>query len=100
MKPLAGTVAYVVKGYPRLSETFIASGIYRVEQAGIPLRLYVLKPIEAHERAAPHSVVSRIMARPVYLPATSPLSGVSRLRWLARNVPSFLPALRRTALRR
>jgi glycosyltransferase involved in cell wall biosynthesis len=97
---MAGTVAYVVKGYPRLSETFIASEIYRVEQAGIPLRLYVLKPVESHERAAPHSVVGRIRARPVYLPATSPLSGVPRLRWLTRNIPSFLPALRRTALRR
>jgi len=96
----AGTVAYVVKGYPRLSETFIASEIYRVEQAGVPVRLYVLKPVEQHERAAPHSVVGRIRAQPVYLPATSPLSGVSRLHWLARNASPFLPALCRIARRR
>jgi glycosyltransferase involved in cell wall biosynthesis len=97
---MTGTVAYVVKGFPRLSETFIASEIYRLEQAGVPLRLYVLKPVESHERTAPHALVGRIQARPVYLPATSGLSGVSRTRWLARNVPSFLPALRRTARRR
>jgi hypothetical protein len=85
MTPMRRTVAYVVKGYPRLSETFIASEIYRLEQAGTPLRLFVLKPVEEHERAAPHAVVRRIQARPIYLPATSGFSGVSRLRWLARS---------------
>jgi glycosyltransferase involved in cell wall biosynthesis len=95
-----GTVAYVLKGFPRLSETFVASEIYRVEQAGIPLRLFVLKPVEEHERGEPHAVVRRIRAQPLYLPATTSLSDVSRLRWLARNVPSFLPALRRVARRR
>jgi glycosyltransferase involved in cell wall biosynthesis len=97
---MTGSVAYVVKGFPRLSETFIASEIYRLEQAGIPLRLFVLKPVEPHERRAPHAVVGRIRARPVYLPATSSLSGVSRTRWLVRNLPAFLPSLRRAARRR
>jgi glycosyltransferase involved in cell wall biosynthesis len=97
---MTGTVAYVVKGFPRLSETFVASEIYRLEQAGIPLRLYVLKPVEPHERGASHAMVGRIRARPVYLPATSSLSRTSRVRWLARNLPTFLPALRRVARRR
>jgi glycosyltransferase involved in cell wall biosynthesis len=95
-----GTIAYVVKGFPRLSETFIASEIYRLEQAGIPLRLFVLKPVEPHERAAPHALAGQIRAKPVYLPATSSLSGVPRLRWLARNASPFLPALHRLARRR
>ena len=94
------SVAYVLKGFPRLSETFIASEMHRVEQAGVPLRLYVLKPPEAHERNAPHPVVDRIRTRPVYLPPTSSLSGVPRLRWLAANLPAFWPALRRTIRRR
>ena len=98
--PMEGTVAYVVKGFPRLSETFIASEIYRVEQAGVPLRLFVLKPIEEHERDARHAVVEEILARPTYLPATTSLSGVSRIRWLARNLPAFLPAVRRIVRRR
>jgi glycosyltransferase involved in cell wall biosynthesis len=93
-------VAYVLKGFPRLSETFIASEMHRVERAGVPLRLYVLKPPEEHERSAPHPVVERIRAQPVYLPGTSSLSGVPRLRWLAANLPAFWPALRRTARRR
>jgi glycosyltransferase involved in cell wall biosynthesis len=93
------TVAYVLKGFPRLSETFIASEIYRLEQAGVRLRLYALKPVEDHEPTTSHDVVGRIRARPEYLPATTTMSGVSRVRWLARNLPSFLPALRRTARR-
>jgi glycosyltransferase involved in cell wall biosynthesis len=97
---MEGTIAYVVKGFPRLSETFIASEIYRLEQVGLPLRLYVLKPVEQHEGAPPHAVVGQIRARPVYLPATSSLSGVSRTRWLASNLPAFKPALRRVARRR
>ena len=31
----AGTVAYLLKGYPRLSEIFIASEIHRLERAGV-----------------------------------------------------------------
>lgn len=93
----AGSVAYVLKGFPRVSETFVASEMYRLEQAGVPLRLYVLKPVEEHERNAPHPIAGWIRARPVYLPRTSSLSGVSRFSWLAANLPSFAPALRRTA---
>jgi glycosyltransferase involved in cell wall biosynthesis len=100
MTAMARTVAYVVKGYPRLSETFIASEIYRLEQTGIPLRLYVLKPVEPHERDAPHAIVGRIRARPTYLPGVTSLSGVPRLRWLRSNVPSFRGAIRRTVRRK
>ena len=38
-----GTVAYILKGYPRLSEIFITSEIYRLEQLGVKLRLAVIK---------------------------------------------------------
>jgi glycosyltransferase involved in cell wall biosynthesis len=94
------SIAYVLKGFPRVSETFVASEMYRVERAGVPLRLYVLKPVEEHERNAPHPIAGWIRAHPVYLPGTSSLSGVSRFRWLAANLPAFRPALRRTARRR
>ena len=90
-------VGYVLKGYPRRSEIFIASELYRVEQAGLPVRLFVLKPGESGE---PHPVVRRIRATPQYLPRTTPLTGAPRLRWLARNLPAFLPALGRVARRR
>jgi glycosyltransferase involved in cell wall biosynthesis len=90
------SVAYVLKGWPRISELFIASEIYRLEQAGLPLRLYVIKPADEAEA---HPVVDRIRAQPGYLPATTSLSGTTLLRWLRENAAPFLPALRRTARR-
>lgn len=86
-------VAYLVKGYPRRSELFIASEIYRLEQAGVELRLFVIKPADEQER---HDVVDRIRATPEYLPATTSLSGTPLGRWLRDNLPPFAPALRRT----
>jgi glycosyltransferase involved in cell wall biosynthesis len=92
-----GTVAYVLKGYPRISELFIASEIWRLEQRGLPLRLYVLKPADEDVR---HPVVDRVAATPEYLPATTSLSRSPLLPWLRRNLPAFLPSLGRVARRR
>jgi glycosyltransferase involved in cell wall biosynthesis len=91
------TLAFVLKGFPRLSELFIASEIHRLEQAGLRLRVFVIKPPE--ERAV-HPVVERIRARPDHLPACGPLSGVPLRRWLAENLHVFLPELRRVAMRK
>jgi glycosyltransferase involved in cell wall biosynthesis len=92
----SGTVAYVLKGYPRVSELFIASEIWRLERLGVALRLYVVKPADEDTT---HPVVDRIAAVPSYLPATSPLSNAPLLPWLRTNAPPFLPALRRLVLR-
>ena len=43
-------IGYVLKAYPRASEIFITSEIHRLEQAGMPLRLFVIKPVEERER--------------------------------------------------
>jgi len=92
-----GAIAYVLTAFPRLSETFIASEIHRLEQRGLRLRLFVLKSDDPSE---PHPVVGRITARPDYLPPTTSLSRTPLLRWLAGNLPAFLPGLLRTARRR
>ncbi len=89
-------VAYVLKGYPRLSELFIASEIWRLEQLGIDLQLYVCRPPDEDTR---HPIVDRIRAEPTWLPATTSLSATTAPRWLARNLPAFAPALRRVARR-
>lgn len=91
------TIGYVLKGFPVHSETFISSEIYRVEQVGVPLRLFVVKPPDPREH---HPVVDRIRAEPEYLPPTGRLSETSRLRWLAANLPGFLPASGRVLRRR
>ena len=90
------TVAYVLKGWPRISELFIASEIYRLEQAGLPLRLYVIKPAD---EAQTHPVVDRIQAPTTYLPAMSSLSATTLVRWLRENAGPFPAPLRRTARR-
>lgn len=94
--PTAGAVAYVLKGFPVLSETFISSEVHRVEKAGVPLHIFVLKPRDEREH---HPVIDRIRARPEYLPTTTRFSDKSRLRWLLINGPQFLPSLGRTLRR-
>src|SRR6185312_3804690 len=96
----AASVAYVLKAYPRLSETYIHSEIHRLEQLGLPLRLYSIKPVEESERGPRHPVVERIKAQPVYLPEVGSVSGVSAIRWLRRNVRPFLGPLARCLRRR
>src|SRR4051794_40483970 len=86
-------------GFPRVSETFIASEIHRVEQAGVPLKLFVIKPVEAREQGTDHPVLDAIKARPEYLPdpkgLTKPLHS-----WRWSDLREFAPALRRCLRRR
>ncbi len=94
-----GSVAYILMGFPRVSETFIASEIHRVEQAGVPLKLFVIKPVEAREQGHDHPVLDAIVARPEYLPDPVGLTKPLHL-WRWRDVREFAPALRRCARRR
>jgi hypothetical protein len=94
------SVAYVLKAFPRLSETYINSEIHRLEEAGLRLRLYAIKPPEALESGPRQPVVDRIRAAPVYLPAVTSVSGVSLASWLRRNLRPFIGPLTRTARRR
>jgi glycosyltransferase involved in cell wall biosynthesis len=91
-----GTIAYVLKSFPRLSETFIASEIYRLERQGIALRLFVIK---RSNEAVPHATVRSVQAPRVHLPEAAPISQVSAFRWLAAHIGGFAGSLRRQALR-
>lgn len=96
-KTTQGTVAYVLKGYPRLSEIFITSEIYRLEQLGVKLRLAVIKHgDELHT----NSLFNKIQARPNYLPQTSSLSQTSLRRWLSLHLEDFLPSLKSVGAQR
>ncbi len=62
---MTGTIAIVLKGYPRLSETFIAQEILALERRGLVLRLYSLRhPTDG----ATHPVHREIRAPATYLP--------------------------------
>ena len=89
-------IAYVVKGYPRRSELFIASEIWRMEQLGVPIRLVVLTPPDETEH---HAVVDEVRARPWHLPAMTSLSATRALPWLRANVRPYAPAIARVVRR-
>ena len=82
-------VAYVMNGFPRLSETFIAHEIYQLECLGTPLRLYSVKQ---EREPVVHPVVGAIRAPLLYLPDASSLSGTTLVRWLRDNAPTFRSA--------
>lgn len=92
----ARTVAYVMNGFPRLSETFIAHEIHQLERSGLALRLYVVK---RENEPQVHPVVAAIRAPLTYLPGVSSLSGRSLPAWLRDNLPTFWRAHAALALR-
>ncbi len=62
---MKGPVAFVLKGYPRLSETFIAQEILGLERRGLDIRLISLRhPTDT----ATHPVHAEIRASVSYLP--------------------------------
>ncbi|HEX2725545.1 MAG TPA: glycosyltransferase family 4 protein [Beijerinckiaceae bacterium] len=78
-------IAVVVKGYPRLSETFIAQELLALEERGIPLEIWSLRrPTDK----AVHPMHKRIRASVTYLPEylyQEPLRVLRGLIWSARQ---------------
>jgi glycosyltransferase involved in cell wall biosynthesis len=91
-----GTVAYVLKGYPRLTDTFITSEVYRMEQQGLRLRVFVIKPCT---EPVPSDLLDKIAAKPVYMPGTTSMKNAPLFKWLSENLQHFLPSLRRVIRR-
>lgn len=87
------TTAFVLKGYPRLSETFIAQEILGLERAGLPLEIISLRAPTDKER---HPVHDEIRAQVTYLPEyvrNEPLRCLKA--WIrARKLPGYAKAWR------
>ncbi len=62
---MSAPIAFVLKGYPRLSETFIAQEILALEQAGLDIQLVSLRHPTDKRR---HPVHDEISAPVLYLP--------------------------------
>ncbi|MGI9464856.1 MAG: glycosyltransferase family 4 protein [Aestuariivirgaceae bacterium] len=89
----SGRVGVVLKGYPRLSETFIAQELHGLEQVGMNLCLFSMRhPTDK----AVHPVHREITAPVSYLPEYLHDEPVRVLRGLARAVikPGFFAAFR------
>jgi len=88
-----GPVAFVLKGYPRLSESFIAQEILALERRGLDIRIVSLR--RPTDRAV-HPVHRAIRAPIAYLPEYlwhAPLR-VARAWWRARRLPGYRGAWR------
>jgi glycosyltransferase involved in cell wall biosynthesis len=86
-------IVFILKGYPRLSETFIAQEIRALEQRGIRIRIVSLRfPTDKHV----HPVHREIEAPVAYLPEYLHQEPLRVLRgwWRARRLPGYAAALR------
>ncbi len=85
-------VGYVVKRYPRYSETFIVNEILQHEEAGLPIEIFALRPVlETHFQ----DVLAAVRAPVTYIPdrvskAASLWASINAAR---RGLPDFWPAL-------
>lgn len=81
-------IAFVVKGYPRLSETFIAQEILALEQQGLPVSVFSLRQPTSK---LTHAMNAMIKAPVIYLPEYLYQAPLLVLRsWLAvRRLPGY-----------
>ena len=89
--PKPGRVAFVLKGYPRLSETFIAQEIAALERRGLDILIVSLRhPTDKRV----HPVHAEIRAPLLYLPEylrDEPMR-VVRAWWRVRRLPGYRAA--------
>ncbi len=90
---MGGAIAVLLKGYPRLSETFIAQEIWGIEQRGVDLRIFSLR--RPTDRAR-HPLHDKISAPVNYLPEYLYAQPLRVLRGLAAacRKPGFRTAAR------
>lgn len=82
------TVGFVLKGYPRLSETFIAQEILALEQRGLKIQIISLRhPTDTHL----HPIHDEISAAVSYLPEYlhDEPARVAKSYWAARRLPGY-----------
>lgn len=88
-----GPIAFVLKGYPRLSETFIAQEILALEQLGLDIRLFSLRhPTDARQHPIHDEIAAPVTYLPEYLHREPGRVGSAWRR--ARRLPGYSDALR------
>ena len=75
-------VGYVLKKYPRLSETFILNEILGVEEAGLEVSIASLTPAD---EGVFHGDLARVKAKADYIPQVSSSSTAAALAFLGRD---------------
>jgi glycosyltransferase involved in cell wall biosynthesis len=80
-----GSIGYFIKGFPRLSESFIANEVLLLEQLGKYVTVFA--GARGDDLAAP--VLARLQAPLAYLPAAGSVSRNSLWQWLRIVVPAY-----------
>jgi glycosyltransferase involved in cell wall biosynthesis len=84
----AARIAILVKGYPRLSETFIAQEILALERRGLPLDIWALRrPTDTLRHPMHDAIRAPVAYLPEYL-REAPWRGLRALAWSLRR-PGF-----------
>ena len=83
-----GAVGFVLKGYPRLSETFIAQEILALERLGLDIRIVSLRQPTERKRHALHAAIrAPVLYLPEYLYREP--RRVLRAWWRLRGTPRY-----------
>jgi glycosyltransferase involved in cell wall biosynthesis len=80
-------VGYVIKGFPRLSESFISAEVLRLERIGKRITVFALG--QGDEIAAP--VLADLTSPLAYLPSAGSVSKNSFVGWLKIMLPAYVP---------
>jgi colanic acid/amylovoran biosynthesis glycosyltransferase len=81
-------VGYVLKRFPRLSETFILNEMLELERQGVEIEIYSLFKPPAEER---HALLADLKARVTYLPATQAMDQMTVKSGQANALPERVP---------
>src|SRR5438552_6529820 len=66
-------IGYVLKRFPRLSETFILNELLELERLTVPLQIYSLIDVADEETGRPrHKLLQELKSPVMYLPARKP----------------------------
>ncbi len=82
-----GSIGYFIKGFPRLSESFISNEVLKLERLGKLVTVFA--GTRGDDLAS--SVLTDLNAPLAYLPVAGSVSKNSLLGWLQIAVPAYLP---------
>lgn len=89
-------IGYVIKGFPRLSESFISAEILRLEKLGKRLNVFALA--HGDDLAAP--VLADLTSPLAYMPNAGSVRKMSLARWLRHIAANYAPVHWRLVRRR
>ena len=88
---MTGTVVVFLKGYPRLSETFIAQEILNLQKAGLSLELVSLRhPTDTKKHPVHHEITAPVNYLPEYI--HQEIGRSLRAWWQVRKLPGYTKA--------